>query len=329
MESTLVQPRLTMISGSPESVFDLAGTPLFRIGRAEGNELVLRSELISRSHAIVQHLPGEQYLLSDMGSRNGTFVNGSRVTAHVLRDGDHVTIGEYQFVFSCARVDTSVPARAPEAPDERTVGFFSVRLATVLVADVRGFTGLSQRLGPEMTARFIGTLSGRCGKYLQQQGAWAQKYIGDAVMAIWLHAGNEPTVEEARRVLECAAWISEEVESLPGDLGLPQAVSCSVGISTGFASLGNLGNEAFADHTAVGDTVNLAFRLEAATRVLQCDVAVSSAAYEFLRKLGLARGYRAKDVALKGYDQPQSAYCICYDELRRSLGITSRFAPLS
>lgn len=88
---------LRMIKGvSPAGVYLIEGTA--RIGRGDENEVVLADPGVSRSHAIVDAL-GEEVTLRDLGSTNGTFVNGRCIEVLALRDGDELTFGNTQMRF--------------------------------------------------------------------------------------------------------------------------------------------------------------------------------------------------------------------------------------
>lgn len=317
-------PNLSVLVAGQRRTIQLDTMPICRIGRAEGNNLVLDSNLISRNHALVQRTGVGRYLLTDLGSRNGTFVNGARIAAHVLRHGDRVTVGDHELTFQhAASLDDGPVTQSMDtdaAAGERTRGFFSVRLVSVLVADIRDFTVLSQRIQPAVLSEMMGLFSRKAGLRLRKQGAWAQKYIGDAVMAVWLHQEHEPTAEEYRKMLEFAAGFSDDLAEFQSLFALDSPLRIGIGLSTGFASLGNLGNESFTDHTAIGETVNLAFRLETATRVLGCDVAVSATTFEFFTKLAIGGCFQEHEVRMKGYSDPQRTFTVKLSELKMMLG---------
>src|SRR5690242_20187094 len=72
----------------------------WKLGRNDENNIVLPSEWVSRNHALMQRTEGGEYYLIDMGSRNGTFVNGARVTVPMtLHDGDRISFGDYHITF--------------------------------------------------------------------------------------------------------------------------------------------------------------------------------------------------------------------------------------
>src|SRR5260370_641779 len=170
--------------------FPLAGDSFFRIGRSDKNNIVIDDDVASRHHAMLQHSEGGLFYITDLGSSNGTFVNGTHISMPVLlQPGDLITIGGHEFSFF---QDTNVaPAGEATSGLQATNIFFAQKLITVLVADIRDFTGLARRIEPNKLSQLTGTLFRQTGKQLQDCGAWAQKYIGDAVMAVWRPKNRE------------------------------------------------------------------------------------------------------------------------------------------
>ena len=72
--------------------------PLNEIGRAEENQIQIASSNLSRKHAVIRAVPGG-FSITDLGSQNGTFVNGDRITERRLADGDTIELGSVRFVF--------------------------------------------------------------------------------------------------------------------------------------------------------------------------------------------------------------------------------------
>jgi adenylate cyclase len=146
---------------------------------------------------------------------------------------------------------------------------------TVLFSDVRGFTTISERLDAQELARLLnGYLTEMTRIIFRHQGT-LDKYIGDAVMAIWGAPFTEP--KHGERCCEAAlsmlsrlselqrGWVSE---------GLP-AMEIGIGINTGIASVGNMGSSLRYGYTAMGDTVNLASRLEGLNKEYGTSILIS------------------------------------------------------
>ncbi|HLF25183.1 MAG TPA: adenylate/guanylate cyclase domain-containing protein [Anaerolineae bacterium] len=137
------------------------------------------------------------------------------------------------------------------------------QMVTVLYADFRGYTTLAETLAPE---RLIGVLNSHLGvaarAILQHQGT-LDKFIGDAVLAIF----NAPLQQSdhALRALRAAVALQEGLHQLHETLAPQLRLPCSVGVSTGDAVVGNIGAAEIVNYTAVGDVVNLAQRIEANT----------------------------------------------------------------
>ncbi len=152
---------------------------------------------------------------------------------------------------------------------------------TVLFCDIRGFTSISEKLTAHETVAMLNAYFSRvCGPVLAQGGT-VDKYIGDAVMAVFGAPVAHP--DHARRALRAALGMAAEaagfrdwMRSHFGDRGLPE-FAIGIGLHTGEALIGDIGTSRRREFTAIGDTVNIASRLEGATKQLGCTVVASEA----------------------------------------------------
>src|SRR6266508_4370730 len=89
---------VVLADGNTRVVLDQGTT--WRVGRGDTNQVVVPDDLVSRNHALLQRSESGEFILIDMGSRNGSFVNGCRVSIPAaLKDGDTITLGPYSFTF--------------------------------------------------------------------------------------------------------------------------------------------------------------------------------------------------------------------------------------
>ena len=310
--------------------FPLAPGSICRIGRNPDSEVVLPAGSASRNHAILQHTDLGKLYLTDLGSRNGTFLNGRRITAPVvLQRGDIITIGDQEFVFH--RNGTSPKTAGAALPEvNATMVTFKMQLITVLVADIRDYTGLSRRLGESRISQVIGVFMQEAGAALQRHGSWAQKYIGDAVMAVWVHRNHYAERQEMLTVLQALAKLEGIVEGLQARFGLDAPVRIGVGINTGLAATGNMGSNVLADYTALGDVVNKTFRLESATKEIGCDIVLGQATYQVIASAREAAGIPKPQTArLKGYEDPEQVFTLKRSALPRLYRAASGAAKAS
>ena len=304
---------LQALAGCPPAKIALSAGLVCRIGRGENNSLVLDDFQISRNHAMVQCTPAGEYYLTDLGSRNGTFVNGRRVTAPViLQPEDRIAIGKFELLFSG-------PASRQRAPSRgETVGYFFQQVISVLVVDIRDFTGLSSRLGETRISELISFFTRESGRALSDSGAWSQKFIGDAAMGVWLHPGKAPGLSEFRGLFRALSRIFEIVAGMEAQFALDRPVKIGAGVNTGLAAMGNMGSDAGADYTALSDAVNLAFRLESATKEVGCDLALGHRTYEAVMALAdVSDLFTSHKVELKGYKEPKPLYAAQLPGLHR------------
>ncbi len=142
------------------------------------------------------------------------------------------------------------------------------REISILFSDIRGFTTLSETRTPEAVVALLNRYFSAQVAVIFKHGGTLDKFIGDAIMAFW----NAPTqdAQHARHAvaaaLEMATVLDDfkrELQALDPDLG---DFDIGIGLHTGPAVVGFIGSEARLDYTAIGDTVNLASRIEGATK---------------------------------------------------------------
>src|SRR5229473_3238743 len=109
----------------------LLGDTSWKLGRGSQCAIVLLDDLVSRSHAMIQRMDSKEYILIDMGSRNGSFVNERRLSTPIrLRDGDRLTLGNAQMVFHNPQ-ETDQSASRQQEDDRLTVCHFMQCLVSV------------------------------------------------------------------------------------------------------------------------------------------------------------------------------------------------------
>ncbi len=148
------------------------------------------------------------------------------------------------------------------------------REATIMFADLSGFTALSGILGPEALVETTNTYLKIIADSVDESGGYVDKFIGDAVMAIWGAPAADPDhpVHAVEAALEIAAKIADmrERAATRGD----HAFDIKIGVNTGPVVVGNVGSDKRYNYTAVGEAVNIAARLESLPGVYNCRIVI-------------------------------------------------------
>lgn len=148
------------------------------------------------------------------------------------------------------------------------------RNISVMFCDIRGFTAFCDRRDPDDVLEVLNEYLDAMTAVIVKYDGTLDKYIGDAIMAYWGAPQDQP--DHAQRAV-CAAiemrYALSEFKSKRA--GQHDLFDCGIGISTGEALYGNIGSERFKNYTVIGSTVNLAARLEAATKFYNCRILIS------------------------------------------------------
>jgi len=317
-------PYLLLTTETGNRYLPLVGSNCWTVGRSDDNNFVLSDRWISRNHAMLQCTNTADFYLIDLGSRNGTFVNGRRVSIPVtLRNGDHLTFGQTELEFHCPSTRTG-NTDIPEVEDNETLTstLHVRRLISVMVIDIRNFSVLSRKLDEKILSAVIGTWFRYSGNIIRQSGSWVDKYIGDAVMAIWFHGPEGVTKEEVIKIFQGVSALHKMTRALSEQYPLPFQLRIGTGINTGYAMVGNTGSGDRPDYTAIGDTVNAAFCLESVTKQIRLDIALGEDTYNYLSNLGYQElGFQQYKVNLKGRESSDLTYAGTYADLDNFLQV--------
>lgn len=178
------------------------------------------------------------------------------------------------------------------------------RQATILFADIRGFTKLSEKMAPERVVEILNEYFTRVTDVIFEHGGMLDKYIGDAVMAVFgapISKGND-----SFNAVTSAIEIQRLVEEMNRDAAARDwpMLRVGIGINTGVVTAGNIGSPKRLDYTVIGDTVNTAARLMSKALPEQIIISVPTA-------MELGQGFALSampPLRLKGKAEPQPAF---------------------
>ncbi len=179
------------------------------------------------------------------------------------------------------------------------------RVVSVLFSDVRNFTSLSERAAPHDLVRLLNTYLTRVSAIVEEHGGVVDKFIGDAVMAIF--GAPLGHADDALRAVHTAMEMYEALDDINTDLGLSgdTRIGIGVGVSTGVVVAGNMGSLNRLNYTVIGDSVNVASRLEGVTKRYRVGVVVGQSTANACP--GIA--FRELDrVRVKGRDESLTIY---------------------
>lgn len=178
------------------------------------------------------------------------------------------------------------------------------RELTILFSDIRGFTSISEAMkdDPQGLTRMINTILTPLSNIIITHGGTIDKYMGDCVMAFWNAPLDDPdhalhALEAAREMLQAMEQINNDIRALlPSDADVPQ-IKMGIGVNTGTCVVGNMGSDQRFDYSVLGDTVNIASRLEGQCKEYQKDILIGE---NTVRSIDSMEFEKVADIKVKG-----------------------------
>ena len=206
-------------------------------------------------------------------------------------------------------VSKNLVAEILENPDSYYSSLRGMRVpVTILFSDLIGFTTLAEKADPEALVAQLNEYLSRMTSVIFSNGGTLDKFIGDAIMAVWGNVRSLGTTQDAKNCARAALGMRRELNQLnqawreQGRMGL----GMGIGVNHGEVIVGNIGSQERMDPTVIGDAVNLASRLEALTRTYGLDMLVGASVAELVRDEVYLRSVAR--VQVKGKTKPVDVF---------------------
>jgi adenylate cyclase len=186
---------------------------------------------------------------------------------------------------------------AASISDEQKISLSGTRqLVTILFSDIRGFTAFCEEKDPALVVDLLNEYMGGMVKIIVKYHGNVNKFIGDGILAIFSDEDGTVPGDHALRAVRCGT----EMALLPGRF------KTGVGIHSGMAVVGNVGSQDKMEYTVLGDTVNLASRLESLNKEMKTQLILSEATRELLH--GQFETAYLGDVTIRGKTVPLAVH---------------------
>lgn len=262
------------------------------IGRSPSNGLVISDRKVSRRHAVIHRQNGHEYWIVDLGSGNGSYINGTRVSLpRQLKDNDTLMFGEFAVTFRQTDLPDHVSCTTA-IPSMTVIDVKSIK-CWMLLADIIGSTTLAKKYDHAAWASLVGSWAGECRQIVELHGGEINKYLGDGFLAIW-------------------PWQDGETEHISGALSallaLQETADVPFRLAVHLGELTSGGGPTLGEDNLTGFELILLFRMEKLASSLQQTTLLSAEAH---KEIGEAHKFEnVGEHVVPGYvdDQPRSFF---------------------
>lgn len=180
------------------------------------------------------------------------------------------------------------------------------KIATILFVDIRNFTQISEKLSPSEVSLILNEYFSEIEPIISKHNGVINKYMGDGLLAVF--SQNLKPEEQALNAVKCGIEILNTAKHLKEKLlseGKPM-INIGIGVNTGEVFEGNIGSEKYLEYTVIGDSVNLAFRIESFNHTLKTQFLISEYTYEYVKDS--VDVVKLSQVNIKGKSKPIDIY---------------------
>lgn len=295
----LLEPaaELVVVSGQGAGERFIIDTSEVRLGRfgKRDNDICLQDPTVSREHASIMHQDGK-FMLVPESTTSPSIVNGEALSEpRPLVDNDQVVLGEQTLLFRVR--GGSVRPKTLHS-----------RVATILFSDLRGWTPLAEHMPLQDLIAQMDDYFKAMGEIVSVHGGTLLTYQGDAIMAVFGAPSSHK--DDPWRAVASAVQMQERLGLMNvkwETMGRPP-LACGIGIHTGLCMVGEMGHQSRLEYTAMGDTANLAARLEQLTKEFQCDIILSEVTYSEVQQSVDVEDLG--EVTVKGRSVPTRLYSV-------------------
>ncbi len=183
------------------------------------------------------------------------------------------------------------------------------KTATIFFSDIRSFTAISESMAPEAVVEFLNAYMTRMVDCIEKTGGVVDKFIGDAIMAVWgAPVSRGAPRDDALQAIRAMFMMRSSLIEFNRDRGGPEkpVIRIGCGVNTGPCLAGQIGSLKRMEYTVIGDTVNLASRIEALNKPFGTDILISQSTYDLVQDLVIAEKMPA--ITVKGKTGELSIY---------------------
>ncbi|MFN3927694.1 MAG: FHA domain-containing protein [Pseudanabaenaceae cyanobacterium] len=279
------------------------------MGRGRDNAVPLYDHCASRQHALILKVGGFKYYLMDLGSRNGTYLNGKRIhTPVLLHPKDRISIGETTLEFAM-----SEPQTTDFSKEDTEIRLQKRRLITALVVDIRNYSKMTQQINERLLTEVITKWFKSAINIVEQQGSWVDELVGNAFLALWIHEADadiqQVAITEILTAFRAVQALSRLCAELNQQYELTLPLTIGAGINTGYAYVEiSEVQEIYPDLQVIADATTKAFALEVACRELNLDVAIAESTHRRTSYASVLLPFKQYVLNLPNNSEPISAY---------------------
>jgi len=154
---------------------------------------------------------------------------------------------------------------------------------SIVFSDIRSFTEISEKIAPERVVQLLNDYLSLMTEIIFKQEGTIDKFIGDAIMTLF--GAPVETEDDALKSVLAALEMQQSLKEFNRvNTDLRRPVEIGIGIHSGEAIAGNIGSEKRLDYTVIGDTVNIASRVEGLTKIYNCPILITQTTYEILQQ---------------------------------------------